>query len=75
MNVNWPTFIISLSIGLFIVYITATPPKVVFVYPTPENISRIQFKDKAGHCHAFKTTEVPCKGNTKSVHEIPIQNK
>ena len=44
--INGSVFIISLAIGLFMCYITAPPPDIIVVYPTPENINQIQYKDR-----------------------------
>ncbi len=74
MNVNWPTFIISLAVGCFVVYITQTSPQVIVVYPTPENVDRIQYKDSAGVCHAFKAVSTKCPKNVSAIHEIPVQH-
>ena len=38
-------FFISLAIGLFFVYINQPPPTIIYVYPTPSNIDKIQYKD------------------------------
>lgn len=68
-----PVFIISLAIGLFIVYLTAPKQKIIFVYPTPDNFNRFQYKDKAENCFTFEPYEVNCPSNKKDVKEIPIQ--
>jgi len=67
------TFIISLAIGLFIVYIWGPEEHVVIVYPTPENASRIQYKDKADNCFKFKATELDCPTDESEISSIPIQ--
>ena len=41
--ISVPVFIISLTIGLFLAYITAPNPGVIYVYPNPDNIDKIQF--------------------------------
>ena len=38
-------FLISLTLGLFIVYITSSTPTVIYVYPTPDNISKVEYID------------------------------
>ena len=41
--ISVPVFIISLTIGLFLAYITAPNPGVIYVYPNPDNIDKIQY--------------------------------
>ena len=47
-------FIISLAFGLFAVYITMPDTRKIYVYPNPENIDVLQYKDKTDTCFKFK---------------------
>ena len=40
-----PTFIISLAIGIFIVYIQAPELTTIFVYPNPDNKDKILYNN------------------------------
>ena len=71
--ISVPAFIISLTIGLFLSYITAPNPGVIYVYPNPENIDKIQFKDEGGTCFGFKANEVKCPNDNKLVRRYPMQ--
>ena len=53
-----PLFLISLAIGLFIVYITIPASKIIYVYPTPDNINQLQFKDYSNNCFTFEAEKV-----------------
>jgi hypothetical protein len=53
-------FILSLAIGLFFVYIWGPELKTIYVYPTPENTGKIQYKDTANNCFIFTSKEVKC---------------
>lgn len=66
-------FFISLAIGLFFVYINQPPPTIIYVYPTPSNIDKIQYKDKVGNCFEFDTSGVRCPSEAKDVTIAPIQ--
>ena len=66
-------FLISLALGIFIVYITQPKSTIIYVYPTPENISNIQYRDKIDNCYNFKANEVKCPDNPDDIHTIPIQ--
>ena len=72
-NINIKWFIISLSIGLFIVYCTAPVPEIIIKYPTPENSDKLIFKDDVNNCYKFITEEVPCPNNKKKINKLPIQ--
>ena len=72
--INFKIFLISLAIGLFIVYINQEKPTVIFVFPTPDNIDKITIKDKANNCYKFTSSEVQCPSDKKLISNIPIQN-
>jgi len=71
--INLPIFIVSFLIGLFAVfYSMADNMKKVYVYPTPDNVRILQFKDNVDNCFEFKETEVVCpKDESKITHYIP----
>lgn len=71
--VNIPIFLLSLTIGLFYTYITAPRPNVIFVYPTPENINQIQYKDEGGTCFGFDAHEISCPQDDKQIRQYPMQ--
>lgn len=72
--ISFPIFIISFAVGIFFVYIYGPEMKTIFIYPTPENVDRIIFKDKADNCFAFEPVEVDCPKDEKLLGIIPIQN-
>jgi len=67
-------FIISLAFGLFAVYITMPDTRKIYVYPTPENIDVLQYKDKTDTCFQFKQNEVDCPKNDNEIAKIPVQS-
>jgi len=71
--IHLPAFIISLIVGFFIVYITMPNNRIVYVYPTPENIEVLQYKDKTDTCFSLEQTEVKCPTDTKNIIDIPVQ--
>lgn len=71
--ISVPIFILSFAIGLFFVYILGPDIKTVYIYPNPENIDKMLFKDKANNCFSFDEEIVDCPSNKSLISSIPIQ--
>lgn len=69
--INVPIFIASLIIGLIAVYIYVPEMRRIYVYPTPDNIEILQYKDKTDSCFEYKQTEVSC--GSSGLFKIPVQ--
>ena len=63
-------FIFSFIVGMIFICISPVEYKTVVVYPTPSNVDKIQYKDKANNCYKFKAKLVDC---TKDALNIPVQ--
>ena len=68
-----PVFIVSLAIGLLFVYIFNPDKRKIFVYPSPENVNNIQYKDSTGACFEFKQTKLKCPEKESEISKIPAQ--
>ena len=55
--ISIPALITSFALGMLIVYITSPPPREIMVYPTPENVKKLLYKDKAEQCFEFKVCD------------------
>lgn len=66
-----PTFLFSLSLGFFYIYLTKPKQKLVYVYPSVEEEKKqTLYSDKSKKCFHFKADKTEC--NNKSV-PFPIQ--
>jgi hypothetical protein len=71
--ISLPVFLISFAIGLFFVYIYGAENKIIYVYPSPENIDDFLLKDNADNCFYFDQQEVDCPADESLISNIPIQ--
>jgi len=72
--INVPVFFASLVMGLLIVYFTMQNDlRKIYVYPTPENVDLLQYRDKAGNCFVYKPADTPCPKNEAKLAKIPVQ--
>ena len=70
-----PVFLISFAIGVFVVYLTSPPPREIMVYPTPENVGELIYKDNADQCYKFLPVQVTCPKDDSKIKKIPPQTK
>jgi hypothetical protein len=71
--ISLPVFLISFAIGLFFIYILGPEMKTIYIYPSPENVHKVLFKDKAENCFYFEEEVVECPKDKTLILNIPIQ--
>jgi hypothetical protein len=71
--ISLPIFLISFAIGVFFIYILGPKMKTIYIYPSPENVNKVLFKDKADNCFYFKEEVVECPKDHSLISNIPIQ--
>ncbi len=71
--INPTVFIISLCFGLLISYITLPSSQIIYVYPTPDNMMRVQYKDNADNCYVYAGKETTCPTDSSKIQPYPIQ--
>jgi hypothetical protein len=71
--ISLPIFLISFAIGLFFIYLIGPEIKTIYIYPSPENVNKILFKDKANNCFYFEPEIVECPKDENMISKIPIQ--
>jgi len=72
--INVYVFLLSFAIGMFMVYITMDTSRKIYVYPTPENVDKIQYRDKTNTCFSMKQTEIQCPKDESKIQKIKAQN-
>jgi hypothetical protein len=72
--INLRVFLLSLVVGTLFVYLSTPAPNIVYVYPTPDNVNKVEYVDKADNCFKFKAIETDCALHKDKIKEIPIQN-
>ena len=48
--------------------------KTIYIYPSPENIDKVLFKDKAENCFYFEEEIMDCPKDNTKISTIPIQS-
>jgi len=71
--ISLPIFFISFAIGLFFIYILGPEMKTIYIYPSPESVGKVLFKDKAENCFYFEEEYVDCPKDKSKISSIPIQ--
>jgi hypothetical protein len=62
-----PIFLISFAVGLVCIYFSPLEYKTIMVYPSPNNVNKVQYKDKANECFEFSAKLVECTKNAKKI--------
>ena len=71
--ISIPIFLISFAIGLFFIYILGPEMKTIYIYPSPESVGNVLFKDKADNCFSFEEEFVDCPKYEALISTIPVQ--
>lgn len=61
IKIDLMIFFISLTIGLFFVYVTAPKPNIIFKYPTVKSSNKIKYIDEKNTCYKYVPKQVNCK--------------
>ena len=71
--ISIPIFLISFAVGIFFIYILGPEIKTIYIYPSPENVDKILFKDTADNCFYFEEETVECPKDDSFLSKIQMQ--
>jgi hypothetical protein len=71
--ISLPIFVVSLALGILCSYLWGDDLKIIYVYPTPENVNDIQYRDNSGSCYAYEAKSVKCPTDTSLITEPKLQ--
>ena len=57
--INEKAFLLSLSIGLLLCYLTVELPEVIYEHPNPHNLNTVYNKDNK--CYKYISSNISCK--------------
>jgi len=67
--INLKIFLLSFSIGVFLVYLQAPKKQVIYVYPHLDNLNTIQYRDKSNTCFNLDAEHIDCDEEQKKLFE------
>jgi hypothetical protein len=70
--INLRVFLLSLFLGLIFIYLNDDRKK-INVYPTPSNINKVEYKDRAENCYEYTMEQVKCPSNSSQINHVPVQ--
>jgi hypothetical protein len=60
-------FLVSAFFGWILICLMPIEYKTVIVYPSPDNLNKIQYKDKGDNCFEFSSSSVQCTSKAKKI--------
>jgi len=68
---HFGVFVLAFICGGVLVYFTAPPTDTIVVYPTPTNVKRVEYRDRAGNCYKYTAKKIKCPRS--GAVTIPLQ--
>ena len=53
-------FLMSFFIGIFVVYALGPEKKIIYIYPSLDNIDKYLIKSESGECFKYQANEITC---------------
>ena len=71
--VDFRYFFVAFAIGIFYIYISNDYQKVIIINPTPTNIHKYTYVDKADNCFQYELDETTCPKNTENYVNVKVE--
>ena len=65
MMIDIKVFLASFLIGVLVTLVAGPKKKIIYVQPTPDNVTDYLFKDKSGVCFSVAATKGICNKSSK----------
>lgn len=65
-------FILGFAVSILYIYATYTPPHIIWHHPTPSNMGKVVYQDKANNCYRYLSEEVKCPDSDSVDHPMLI---
>lgn len=72
--INIKIFVISFILGIIFINYVPYENSLIYVYPTPDNIKKVEYKDKTNTCYEYIEELINCPSEKKNIKKIPTQN-
>ena len=71
--INFKLFLLSLTIGLFFVYIIDVPKRVIYIKPNVDNVDKVMYKDSSDSCFRYVSHQVTCPTDKSKIENVKLQ--
>lgn len=73
---DWRVFAGAFCVGIILVYLTAPPRKIIYRFPSPENVGVFTYTADDGTCYKYGAERVKCVDFPEAqVREQPFERK
>ena len=72
--INIKIFVISFILGIIFINYVPHENSLIYVYPTPDNIKNVEYKDKTNTCYEYIEELINCPSDKNKIKKIPTQN-
>lgn len=72
-HIRFIPLILGLILGFIGIYVLKPENKIIYRYPTPENVKNTTYRDMNGVCYSYQVEQVDCDKNSGTLAEYPLE--